>query len=572
MIKFRYVRFKNFGSFGNYYTEIDFNKGQQVLVAGNNGNGKSFALLDSITFGLFGRPFRKVNIPQLVNSINEKDCEVQVEFSNGKHEYKIVRGMKPKKFEIYKNGKLLDQNAKAKDYQKMLEEQILKMNYKTFTQVVILGSSSFIPFMQLSASDRREVIEDILDIQIFSVMNGLLKARITQQKESLREVQYNIDLLEEKCEVQKEYLKKVQNNADANIEKNLDIVKEETKAIEELQQTIKDLSEEIDDIVVDTEQLKTTKQKIKTFEDLKSKMEGKQSTHQRDLDFYQNNDSCPKCTQKITKRLKETMTNVASGELHILSEGLEKMETQLSSLYTELDAFAEIEMQVAKLQKQVSGHQSKIDSINNYISKVNGQTKELIEGKKNIKTEIEKEEEYRDNLNEQTNKKIQLVEDRHYADIAYTLLKDNGIKAKIIKAYLPVINKLINKYLAAMDFFAKFNLDENFNETIKSRHRDDFSYMSFSEGEKMRIDLALLLTWREIARLKNSANTNLLILDEVFDSSLDSFGTDEFLRLLHTVSGSTNVFVISHKADQLVDKFQEYITFEKKNDFSHMKR
>ena len=572
MIVFDKVRFKNFGSFGNYFTEIDLNKGSSILVAGNNGNGKSFALLDSITFGLFGRPFRKVNIPQLVNSINEKDCVVEVEFKISKNEYKIIRGLKPKIFEIYKNGKLLDQNAKFKDYQKMLEEQILKMNYKSFTQVVILGSSSFVPFMQLTAADRREVIEDILDIQIFSIMNTLLKSKISQQKEKLKEIEYNTSLLKEKCDVQKEYIEKIKKTADTRISKNIQTVKDEENVIITTQEQIETIRKEIESTNTDPEEIKNTRDKIKLLESLKSKMEGRHSNTEKELKFFEENESCPKCQQKIHLRKKTDIVINSAKNLMVLQEGLEKMESQISEIYDKLENRLEVEESIKRLQSKISAHQSKIDSMNQYISKIQNETTELISDKNNINQLVEKEVRYQKELNEHMVSKNEIVKERHCQDIAYSLLKDSGIKTKIIKNYLPAINQLINKYLTAMDFFAKFHLDENFSESIKSRHRDDFSYMSFSEGEKMRIDLALLMTWREIARLKNSANTNLLILDEVFDSSLDMFGTEEFLKLIHTICGTTNVFVISHKSDQLIDKFTEYITFEKKNDFSHMKR
>ena len=572
MIVFEKVRFKNFGSFGNYITEINLSKNPTTLVAGNNGHGKSFALLDSITFALFGRPFRKINIPQLVNSINEKDCHVEIEFQANNHNYKIIRGLKPKVFEIYKDGKLLDQDAKAKDYQNMLEEQILKMNYKSFTQVVILGSSSFVPFMQLNAADRREVIEDILDIQIFSTMNSLLKTKLSKMKEDIRATEYDIDLLQEKIKVQEKFIDDVRNNTDKRVDRNNKLIEESKEKIDTINADIESLKTKVEETKKELTPLDGLSDKIKKFESLRAKMESRQSNIQNQLQFFTDNDTCPTCTLTISDEIKNKVITESQDKLEPLEEGLEKIEVDLGDLTKELESIRKTEKAIQKLLNEISESQHDVTSTNNYIQKIQNDNQEIINNKETVNTEIENLNTLNDSLVKENQNKKELVEERYYSEIAYSLFKDTGIKSKIIKHYLPTINKLINKYLASMDFFAQFHLDENFNETIKSRHRDEFSYMSFSEGEKMRVDLALLLAWREIARLKNSANTNLLILDEVFDSSLDAFGTEEFLKLLQTLGQSANVYVISHKSDQLIDKFTEYITFEKKGDFSHLKK
>ncbi len=572
MIVFEKVRFKNFGSFGNYITEIDLSKNPTTLVAGNNGHGKSFALLDSITFALFGRPFRKINIPQLVNSINEKDCHVEIEFNANNHDYRIIRGLKPKVFEIYKDGELLDQDAKSKDYQHMLEEQILKMNYKSFTQVVILGSSSFVPFMQLTAADRREVIEDILDIQIFSTMNSLLKTKLSKMKEDIRSTEYGIDLLQEKVKVQEKFIDDVRNNTDKRIERNNKLVEESKDKIDAMNADIESLKNKVEETKKDLSPLDGLSGKIKKFESLRAKMESRQSNIENQLQFFTDNDTCPTCTLTISDEIKSNVISESKEKLQPLEEGLDKIEVDLNELTKELESIRKTEKTIQKLLNEISASQHDVTSTNNYIQKIQNDNQEIINNKETVNTEIENLNTLNDSLLKENETKKELVEEKYYSEIAYSLFKDTGIKSKIIKHYLPTINKLINKYLASMDFFAQFHLDENFSETIKSRHRDEFSYMSFSEGEKMRVDLALLLAWREIARLKNSANTNLLILDEVFDSSLDAFGTEEFLKLLQTLGQSANVYVISHKSDQLIDKFTEYITFEKKGDFSHLKR
>ena len=572
MINFKKVRFKNFGSFGNTFTEIQLDRYSMTLVSGCNGHGKSFALLDSITFALFGRPFRKINIPQLVNSINGKNLLVEIEFDISKDSYKVVRGIKPKKFEIYRNGELLDQNAKAKDYQRMLEEQILKMNYKSFTQVVILGSSSFVPFMQLSVADRRSVIEDILDINVFSIMNMVLKSKISTCREEQRDVKFNIEVLNEKIELLESHIRRVKQTIEEGSTENEKEITETKNKIKDHQSKIEDLRKTSNKLQEDINSFGDLKSKIQKVEVLKKQLESNKRKAEEGVLFFEMNEVCPTCTQNIDSENKNVAKTVERKK-----EKIVEIDDAMDKLSTHYNEIAEQSVAVDTKLKEISSIEEDISSMNGWVSAAVGYMEKLVGQNENIKKEKDKMTEeseklstYKDEMVVHQSENKSLVEDMHYYEIAASLLKDSGIKAKIIKHYLPMMNKLINKYLASMDFFAQFTLDEEFNETIKSRHRDDFTYMSFSEGEKMRIDLALLLSWREIARLKNSANTNLLILDEVFDSSLDTFGTDEFLKLLNSLSQKANVFVISHKADQLADKFSNQMSFEKQNNFSKM--
>jgi len=573
MIIFKKVKFKNFGSFGNYFTEIDLQANRKNLVSGSNGHGKSFAFLDSITFGLYGKPFRKINIPQLVNTINEKNCLVEVEFDIGDDSYLVRRGIKPKIFEIHKNGNLIDQNAKAKDYQRFLEETILKMNYKSFTQVVILGSSSFIPFMQLPAADRRSVIEDILDINIFSSMNGLLKEKVATHREELRDYDYRLDLMREKINVQRNYINTLKNKSDVELNSFLSELDTTDELIESTQKKIHELTKECDDLLNQAPKSKDeTIKKLTKMQTLHGQMKSNINKINESIDFFDENDNCPTCFQKIDKD-SESIVQYIDGrktKLTEIEDGIDKIEELIEDEKKYLTKLEDLSTKVQKKQEKISELNKQLYSANNYKSKLQKKIEELKKSGPEDKEAQKKIEEFEFELKELESSKKDIIEELYLYDIAASMLKDSGIKRKIIQHYLPVMNKLINKYLSAMDFFANFTLDEEFNETIKSRYRDTFSYMSFSEGEKLRIDLALLLAWREVARIKNSANTNILILDEVFDSSLDSVGTEEFLKLLETISSNAHVFVVSHKADQLVDKFDAMITFEKKNNFSKM--
>lgn len=570
MILFDYVRFKNFGSFGNYLTTIDLKNKKTTLVSGNNGNGKSFALLDSITFALFGKPFRKINLPQLVNSINQKDCYVEVQFTIGKSEYKVCRGIAPKLFEIYHDGKLLDQDSKARDYQRMLEEQILKMNYKSFTQVVILGSSSFIPFMQLSASDRRDVIEDILDINIFSIMNTLIKGKISTNKDETKDLKYQMTLASDRISQQEKFIQTIEDKSDSSIKKCEDELKETQSQIALSQEAVKGLQDTVDELLESCNSSDALSSEIRKLDNLSSQMEKNIQRLEKEITFYTDNDNCPTCSQEINEEHKTTCVSDKKEKIEEIGEGIVTLADQLKTKEAILTETQQIMKSVGKLQNDVSQETHSQNSLMKYASKLQKDITEIMTERGNLVEEKERLEELRQKTLDFKTQIDDATKELYNLSVVLDLLKDKGIKAKIIKYYLPIMNKLINKYLTAMDFFVKFTLDENFNETIKSRHRDEFTYMSFSEGEKMRIDLALLLAWREVARMKNSANTNLLILDEVFDSSLDAGGTEEFIKLLHELGKNCNIFVISHKSDQLVDKFPDAMTFVKKNNFSKM--
>jgi DNA repair exonuclease SbcCD ATPase subunit len=569
MITFKKCRWKNFLSTGNSFTEIDLNRSTNTLIIGQNGAGKS-TILDALTFGLFGKPFRKINKPQLMNSINNSNCVVEIEFSIGKKEYKVVRGIKPNVFEIYCNNVLVNQDAKAKDYQEHLEKFILKWNMKAFTQIVVLGSASFVPFMQLTPSDRRTIIEDLLDIEIFSSMNNIVKNKIGSIKDTQKDCEYQIKLISEKIELQKQNLEEHRKNFEFEIQKkkeegikNQEFIEKTTKDIELIQKHIEQLQNKISDE-------KSVQSKSTKIITLQSKLSDNTKKLNKEIEFFQSNDDCPTCHQIITENTKTNHITNKKEKIQEIDVASKKLSDELDKLYSRLD-------QIEKMQKHINEHNSEVVKLNTQILSANKYNSKLIQEIKSLEqntvfkeSDNEKLKTLNDELKTVETNANELSVQKQYHEFAATLLKDTGIKTKIIKQYLPIMNKLINKYLTAMDFFVNFNLNENFEETIKSRHRDVFSYASFSEGEKMRIDLALLFTWRQIAKLKNSTNTNLLILDEVFDSSLDGVGTEEFMKLLNTLDNNTNVFVISHKGDQLFDKFRSVIRFEKKNNFSQV--
>jgi DNA repair exonuclease SbcCD ATPase subunit len=567
MITFEKVRWKNLLSTGNFFTEINLTRSPNTLIIGNNGSGKS-TILDALTFGLFGKPYRKINKPQLLNSINGKDCLVEVEFSIGNKNYKVVRGIKPNVFEIYVDGKMINQDAASRDYQEVLEKSILKLNYKSFTQIVILGSASFTPFMQLSASDRRAIIEDLLDIQIFSSMNTLLKQKVVQIKDAAIQLKYDLDLTEEKIKMKLQHLEENEKNKEEEITVKQKELKENESHIIELQSEIETIQKTIDELMQDISDKTSVESKNKKLIQLESKIENNIQKIEKDIEFYHDNDNCPTCRQNIEEEFKVNQIKERESKVEEQKKGLDQIKEEIKVIDARIEEIIKITKDINQQNSEIVKHNSSIFAINKYITKLNDEIKILSLKKISSVDEDEQLKELNLKLEQLKDKQKELSSEKQYYDFATNLLKDTGIKTKIIKQYLPIINKLINKYLTSMDSFINFNLNESFEETIKSRHRDDFSYHNFSEGEKMRIDLAILFTWRQIAKLKNSTNTNLLILDEVFDSSLDVGGTEEFLKLMYDIGNDTNVFVISHKGDQLFDKFRSVIRFEKKNNFS----
>ena len=565
MIEFKNVRWKNFLSTGNNYTEIQLDRNNTTLIIGENGAGKS-TILDALCFGLFGKPFRNINKSQLLNSINNSGALVEVEFKIGSKNIKVVRGIKPNTFEIYINGKMYNQDANARDYQKYLEQQILKLNYRSFTQVVILGSSTFIPFMQLKARQRREVVEDILDIQIFSLMNMLLKQELKSISDDQRENDYNYDLTEEKVNLKQQYIENIKDNRDKLIQEKNDLLQGNEEEVHKKNASITMLNgsnEELLSEIQDQSKVNKNQEKLKT---IRTTLTEKKNSNSKMVKFFQENDDCPTCEQPLNNademiKVKQAEVNKFTNALDELKEAINKTESRQKEISSIVDKIRENEVTVAKENSSIV----QLEKFNSTLLSEIAQLESGDVGKEDLK-ELKK---LRSHLKVLNTQKSKLREDQTYAEAARNMLMDTGIKTKIIKQYLPIMNKLINTYLTSMEFYVNFTLDENFTETIKSRYRDEFTYASFSEGEKMRIDLALLFTWRAVAKMKNSTNTNLLILDEIFDSSLDGAGTDEFLKILNTL-GNENVFVISHKQDMLVDKFRSTIRFEKVKNFSHV--
>ena len=569
MINFNTIRWKNMLSTGNQFTEIKLDRSPSTLIVGENGGGKS-TMLDALCFALFNKPFRNINKPQLINSINKKNLLVEIEFQTGRKSYKIVRGIKPNVFEIYADGELINQDAAARDYQKYLEESILKMNYKSFTQIVILGSASFTPFMQLPAFTRREIIEDILDIQIFTTMNSVLKDKLIEIKDKLQLADSRLEILKQKATLQKEYVDTLESNKEKRSDEIQSRIDDGERQIESLTKLTKDLEVEKDSVEETQKSLGDLATKQKKLESFKTKFSTQLRDLKKEVSFYEETDECPTCQQGIAHDHKETIVSSRQEKMQELSSGMDKLQeefTKLEELIAENETLSE---QISGLNAEIITHNNEIIVQQRLIQALNLELNDITTKTADIDGEKDKLKAFAKDVLAQNSEKANLNEEKHYMDAVSTLLKDTGIKTKIIRQYLPVINKLVNKYLTAMDFFVQFNLDEKFDETIKSRHRDDFSYASFSEGEKQRIDLALLFTWRTIAKMKNSVATNLLILDEVFDSSLDNNGTDYVMALLDTLGEETNTFVISHKGDQLFDKFRSLIKFEKKNNYSEM--
>jgi DNA repair exonuclease SbcCD ATPase subunit len=522
-----------------------------------------------LCFGLFGKPFRKINKPQLLNSINQRDCLVEVEFKTNNKHYKIIRGIKPNVFEIYQDDVLLNQNAAARDYQEFLEKVILKLNFKSFTQIVILGSASFTPFMQLTAADRRSIIEDLLDIQIFSTMNSILKNKIVESKEAIDQTKLLIDSSKEKINMQEKFIESINKNDNDLIQSYEKEISNNSIEIEKLNASIKQTTQNIEKLLEEISDKDKVGERVNKFTQLENNIENNLSKHKKTLSFFKSNDTCPTCKQSIASHFKQEQIDSNSDKIKECETALTEIESRITGLNIRVKEINDIANSISVLQTQVTGYNTSIAEINKFNKKLNDKISVILTTKKStskeeedlivLKTELKKLE---DLLKDYIDKKV-------YQDVAALLLKDSGIKTKIIKQYLPIINKLVNKHLVAMDFFVNFNLDESFKESIKSRHRDEFSYESFSEGEKQRIDMSLMLTWRAIAKMKNSSNTNLLILDEVFDSSLDNSGTEELMKILHMLE-DVNLFVISHKGDVLQDKFSNVIRFEKIQNFSRM--
>ena len=568
IITFKTIQWKNFLSTGNTWTKVDLDQHLNTLIVGDNGTGKS-TILDALTFSLFGKPFRKINKPQLVNTVNDGDCLVEVSFTIGTISYVVRRGIKPAVFDILVNGQPLDQTANIRDFQELLESQILRLNYKSFTQVVILGSSTFVPFMQLSAANRRDVIEDLLGIQIFSAMNTILKQKGSLLKDDISENDTNVSLKEQFVKIQTETLQRIEKDNQKIISRHQTDVKSLSKKMSDQEDKIQKTQTEIGPLEAKIVNLKNHKLKFKDAEKIDGKLQTKNLGITRELDFYNKHDECPTCQQDIDSQFKEEKTNTLKTKETEIVKAREDMTNMLMDIEEEITHDLAVVNQIQDLKSEINSLTTKISATQQIIKTLNDNIKELsAKGDVDkVKEEVEQATQELDTLNDEKEK---LTNQNEVHRIAATLLKDSGIKTLIIKQYLPIMNSLINKYLVNMDFFVNFNLDEGFNETIKSRHRDEFSYESFSEGEKMRIDLALLFTWRTVAKLKNSTNTNLLVLDEVFDSSLDDTGTQEFLKILYTLGKDQNVFVISHKGDVLQDKFNNIIKFEKIKGFSRI--
>ena len=569
MIVFESVKWKNFLSTGNTPIEIKLNVSPSTLIIGDNGSGKS-TVLDALTFGLFGKPFRRIKKDQLVNSVNGRGCEVEVNFRIGRKKFLIQRGIKPTKFSIYTDGKLINQDASSKDYQRHLENNILKLNHRSFTQVVILGSSSFVPFMQLTAAARREVVEEILDIKVFSLMNAILKQRVKNNKERSRDITYQNELLEHKIELQEKQIQDAKEKGKISLTALQKKIKNNQKEIENLKKETNELVKMIDEyetnILPKFKKLSSDREQMK---EIAFKINQKSFNAEKEIKFFKENDNCPTCEQHIDEEFKEKAIEQRTDKMVINACSIVKVDEQLKEMDARMTLYESIEKDVRNNEVEAAKTTTSLKAVQAF----NEQLSEQIDGITTADTQIESDkmqlQEYREDAKSIKKEKEKIGDEANYLNLAKHLLQDSGIKTKIIKKYLPIMNKLVNSYLNQLEFQVKFELDEQFNEKIKSRYRDEFAYANFSEGEKMRIDLALLFTWRQIAKMKNSTNTNLLILDEIFDSSLDVNGTDEFLKILNTLSNE-NIFLISHKSDLNVDKFDSLIRFEKVQNFTRM--
>ena len=568
MITFKNLKYRNFLSSGQHWTDINFQEYNTNLVIGTNGSGKS-TMLDALTFALFNKPFRKINKSQLINTTNEKDTLVEVEFSVNSRDYLVRRGIKPNIFDIEVNGEALHRQADDRSNQKILEENILKVNYKSFTQIVILGSSTFVPFMQLTGSNRREVIEDLLDIRIFSTMNALMRDKMRVQREGLKTLSLRKDNIQDKMVMQKNFMAELDAQRQTGIKASNKKIKEYTLEVDNLLESNETKTVDVSKLIKEQENVTGAGKKLKKLNTLKGKLSNKVTTITKEHKFFSDNTVCPTCTQSINEEFRIDRINDAQSKAKELQSGYKELENAIQKEEEREHQFTQLSQEISTLNNDISQNNTKISGFQRQIRDLESEIQTITDQLQNRNTEHEKLAEFKANLKETIDELSDQREQLNHYDFAYSLLKDDGVKTKIIKKYIPVINQQVNRYLQLMDFYINFHLDEEFNETVKAPIHEDFSYASFSEGEKMRIDLALLFTWREVARIKNSVNTNLLIMDEVFDSSLDGFGTEEFLKIIKFVIKDANIFVISHKSD-LHDKFDNVIKFDKVKGFSRI--
>lgn len=567
MVHFKKIRYKNLLSTGNIFTEIVLDSKRTTLISGTNGAGKS-TLLDAIVFALYGKPHRKINKPQLMNTINQKDLMVEVEFSIGKTQFVVKRGMKPNIFEIWADNVLVNQDAASRDYQEYLEQNILKMNYKSFSQIVILGSATYVPFMELPAGQRREIIEDLLDIQIFSTMNLLLKEKISESKSSIEENKYKIDLIKSKIESAQENSEAIRKLKETEVDKIKDRIREHLGKIEEETKCIEELETQINEHLTSISDKQSIRKKIETLKSLKSELEIKKKNFEKELSFYHDHDNCPTCKQGIDHDFKKTVVSEKELKKTEIEDAFAKLDEKMSVVEQRLMEISEVEDQMQKLHLQAGEHRAQVKISKNTLASCKT---ELENAQKEVEeVDMSKIHEYNADLKTVQQEQQELFDERETLGVAAAMLKDGGIKTRIIRQYIPVMNKLINKYLSAFELFVDFQLDENFNEVIKSRFRDTFSYASFSEGEKLRISLAIMLTWRAVAKLRNSVSTNLLIMDETLDGALDGTGIENLIDTLHNLNSNDNIFVISHRGDAFGDKFDHHLRFEKVKNFSQL--
>jgi len=566
-INFKRVRYKNLLSSGNVFTEIDLDRHTTTLISGSNGSGKS-TLLDAIVFGLYGKPFRKINKPQLLNSINQKDLLVEIEFSVGGNEFLVRRGIRPGIFEVYKNDTLVDQDSATRDYQSYLEQEILGINHKSFNQIVVLGSATYVPFMELSAGARREIIEDLLDIQVFSTMNILLKDRISRNKESITDNSYKIDILESKIESAKEHSDSIRKLRETEVNRIREKMNEHINNIEELKSKIETIQDIIAVLLSDIDDKNSVKAKIEKAKSLQRDLETALKNHKKDLTFYKDHDDCPTCKQGIDHDFKALIITSKDEKVLELENGLSELSLKMKEYNDRIESISAIEDQIASANLMIGDYRATMRvSKNSLISHKN----ELAAAEKEVEEiDMSKLEMFKEDLKEHQTEHKKLLDARDIMSVVSTMLKDGGIKTRIIRQYIPVMNKLINKYLSAFDLFVDFHLDESFNEVIKSRFRDSFSYASFSEGEKLRITLSIMLSWRAVAKLRNSVSTNLLLLDETLDGALDGIGIENLIETLHSLNNNDNIFIISHRGDTFGEKFDSHVRFEKVKNFSQI--